>query len=284
MFLFDTRGLRNVSSNCFLNCLFMSMFGYLKSPFYSVFDNKNLSKDLRMIFLDLIRDVNEDEYPDISPIRELLPNEMQYGQQDCSETFDELMKILKYDPMVVIKKKEYKDSNGSKKYLKKEEMRVPYVNLYNNGKENYNPLRELFFSKSWEDLGSDPSNWVNDDSGNPRYRYMRERTIDIYGDCLVFCINRCKDMYNKYDNKVLLPLSIEGEEGTYKLFSIILHTSKNTIHYGHYITVLSNMEDEMYIYDDMSGVSIKDNRIDNLKDFMEFIQTSCVMAFYYKVL
>ena len=176
MFLINTRGLNNTSSNCFLNCLVMAMFGYSKSPFYTInsFPDKD-SETIYKCFRKIIDNVIEDNYPDISFMRNALPIEMRYGQQDCLETFDTFMKIFSFEPMKIKMVRESKNKSGKTFKGKSIIQNISYLTLNNNGDENADPVKELFYPSEWEDLGPNPNSWVQDKKDIPSFRWTRQK-------------------------------------------------------------------------------------------------------------
>ena len=135
----------NTSSNCFLNCVVMAMFGYTGSPFYNI--NKFTDEGSEIIykcFRKIIKHVVRDEHPDLSVMRNVLPLEMRFGQQDCLETFDTFMKVLNFEPMTTIVVRESKNSGGNLYTGKSMVQRVSYINLDNNGEDNTDLIKNLF--------------------------------------------------------------------------------------------------------------------------------------------
>jgi hypothetical protein len=284
-FILNTKGCINMNNNCFLNCLILAMFGYTKSPFYKLKKFKN--EDSKLVFncfLKIIGHVKKNQYPDISIMRNILPMEMRYGQQDSSETFDQFMKILNFEPMKVwtvreSKNKKTKDENFKGNLSVRN---VSYITLDNDGSENYKPIKFLFYPEKWEDLGSSPNNWVQDDNDNPKYRYTRQKIKEITGNCLIFNVNRGMDVYNRHKNRIVTPITIENGNKKFFRFAIILHLSSG-INYGHYVLVLFD-GNKHYLYDDMNNKKIINCPINfENDDNIEYIERNSVMYFYYLI-
>lgn len=279
-FLLNTRGCMNSNSNCFLNCLILAMFGYSLSPFYNI--KKFPSEDSRSIYnclLRIVESLTKDHYPDITFMRNILPSDMRHGQQDTTETFDTIMKILNFEPMKVSSVRENKITPQGTIFAKTPmNQNLSYIFLDNTGEENINLVENLFFPKQWEDLGPLSSNWVQDDNDKPLYRYTRTRIKEIIGDCLIFVINRSSSSYKRHSNVIKSPISIQNGNKTYFRFATVLHLG-SSINFGHYVLILYDNE-KHYIYNDMSNTKIVNNVIDytHMKDSIE---RNSIMLFYY---
>jgi hypothetical protein len=283
-FLFNTRGCVNIGSNCFMNCLIMSMFGYNQSPFYSIPPvNPNIEIIIKYL-MDIIVKITNDKYPDISNLRNILPREMRRGQQDTTETFDLLMKILKFEPIKVKSNREYNHSNEDntqKLHVSSSEESLSYISLGNSGNDNYNPINELFNPIQWDDFGIDTKNWAHGEFNVPTYRYSRSRMHSFSGNCLIFTLNRSIDSVRKHRNRIISPRTIKNGNGTYFRFAVILHLSSG-MDYGHYITILSDKENNHFVYDDSSGKKIIDCKFDyDYSSNRELVERNSIMYFYY---
>lgn len=273
-YLFNTRGCINSNNNCFLNCLIIAMFGYRLSPFYKVSNFKD-GDPLYVYLISIVDSISKDKYPDITEIRKILPKDMQFGQQDSTETFDSFMKLLHFEPMTL---KMAMEKKGKKITINSFEQNVSYVFLNNNGKDGITPIEDLFYPPSWDDLGTDKNNWIKNKHDQPTYRYTRTRIKEFKGDCLIFIINRSKDQYNRHSNNVKTPFTIENNGRFFFRFATLLHIG-STINFGHYITILCDRKNH-YIYDDSSGKKILNNRI-NYEKNSDFIEKNSIMYFYY---
>lgn len=281
-FLFDTRGFRGVNNNCFLNCLFMVMFGYIKSPFFEIREFKS-KKDQSVYnhILGLVHQMSQDRLPDCTQLRNILPKEMSYGQQDVSEIYDYLMKMFNFDPIRVYNHKQYKTETGEIKENKPEKQDVPYITIENDGTQNYN-IVEKIFRGYWEDLGEDKSNWIKEDNGKPKYRYIKRFISKVKGKCVVMYINRGNQFTGKYKNNVLVPDYIEIGNTKYFRFGSILHMSSGSINHGHYIAILWNGKEKNYVFDDTNNKKVSQCEIDP-KKAKEMIQMNSIMIFYFIV-
>lgn len=279
MYILDTRGFVSRNNNCFLNCLIMAMFFYKKSPFYDIkkFPN-NRSRIIHKCIIDVMEHVKRDGYPDLTFFRKVLPSYMQHGQQDATETFDNIMKLLNYEPIKTCVFRENKDSNGKVVQGKKIIQNNSYIFLNNNGEENIKPIQELFYPTKWEDLGIDQRNWAHNDKDKPMYRYTRTRFKEMLGKTLIFVVNRSAGQNRRHTNRVETPLVIQSNGVDFVRHGVILHLG-GSIHFGHYILVLYDKE-EYYVYNDMNGSKIKDNPI-NYKKVRELIERNSIMYFYY---
>jgi hypothetical protein len=267
--LLNTRGFKGVNNNCFLNCLVIALFCYNKSPFYSVLKDTKLKEIIIQMINDLL--------PDLTPLRNSFPDSLKYGQQDFLETFDYFMKYLGYEPMEITIRRESKNE-GDIYYGSKISRNVSYINLDNTGKEDIDPIKDLFFPEEWEDLGLCRDNYVQNASNEPEYRFTRNRLLSVKGDCLIFYVNRGHSNYRRHRNKIKIPLFIDNGKKSYFRFASVMHISTNT-EYGHYVLVLFDKENH-YKYDDSLGVKIINNKIDYDSN-KEFIERNSVMYFYY---
>lgn len=280
--LLDTRGFRGVNNNCFINCLMFTMFGYSKSPFFNIkqFPNKN-SEIIFNFMMNLVSELYRDNLPDCTKLRNILPDNLKYGQQDASETYDFLMNLLNFEPIVYYTKMSYKTNNNIVKTIPPKKHKGAYINVANDGTENYKLADNTFFGK-YEDLGINKDNWIKDDNGNPIYRYLANYISHVEGDTIPIIINRTNPIGQKYRNRVIIPDYIDINNEKYFRFGTILHIGNNNINHGHYITILWDGHDSHYKFDDsINHNKIKNNRID-YKSYKETIQRNCVMIFYYK--
>jgi hypothetical protein len=287
-YLFNSRGCVNAGSNCFMNCLIMSMFGYNQSPFYKI---KPINPNVEIInkyLLEIVRKMTLDLYPDTSNLRNLLPKEMRYGQQDTTETFDLIMKVLQFEPISIKSKREYTHNiNNINNVINIVSSNIStgekasYITLGNTGVDGYNPINELFNPTQWDDIGSISSNWAHGNFDTPTYRYTRSRMHSLKGECLVFILNRASGVNQKHHNRILAPNKIKNGNDMFFRFAIILHLSSGTEH-GHYITILSDKCGNYYVYDDSSGRKIIDCKFDFMQPRnQELIERNSIMYFYY---
>ena len=113
--ILDTRGFRGINNNCFINTLMVSMFCYRKSPFFSIKIKNEKQGYLYNYMMNLVYQMENNAIPDCTPLRRVLLREMQYGQQDTSETYDYLMKLLEFEPITITTKKCYRKESGELK-------------------------------------------------------------------------------------------------------------------------------------------------------------------------
>ena len=155
---------------------------------------------------------------------------------------------------------------------------MSYIFLNNNGKNNINPIKDLFYPREWDDLGLSPKNWLKNDKNIPKYRFIRNKIVEICGDCLIFVINRSAGSHVRHSNNVKSPGIIQNGMRIYFRFAIILHISSG-IDYGHYVLIMFDGKN-YYIYYDMLCKRIIDNQID-YKQYNDFIEKNSIMFFYY---
>lgn len=281
-FIIETKGFISTNNNCFLNCLIMAMFVYKKSPFYTLknFSNKK-SKIFHNCLLNIMKSIGNNKQYDITFIRKILPLHMQYGQQDATETFDNIMKFLEYEPIKTIIIRENKSIKDKIVESSSITHKNSYICLNNNGEDNITPIEDLFYPKHWEDLGNNISNWVKDDKNKPKYRFTRTKVKEMTGDVLIFTINRSSGQNKRHSNRVKTPYMIQNENDVFFRTCIILHLGSN-IHFGHYILVICD-KNNYYVYNDMSNITINKNEI-NYKKIQETIERNSIMYFYYKSL
>ncbi len=256
------------------------MFGYILSPFYNI--KQFPSEDSRSIyncFIRIVESLTKDQHPDISFMRRILPPEMRYGQQDTTETFDTIMKLLHFEPMKVSIIRENKINTQGKTHKGKPSIQNnSYIFLDNNGEENINPIENLFYPSKWDDLGEQPINWVQDKNNKPLYRYTRTRIQEVVGDCLIFVVNRSSDPYKKHSNRIKSPIKIQNGDKQYFRFATILHFG-SSINFGHYVLIIYDQQ-KHYMYNDMSNIKIINNVID-YKKMIDKIERNSIMFFYY---
>lgn len=279
-FLLDTRGMRNVNNNCFINCLIMAMFGYSKSPFYTIEKlDKNACK-LYNIFKKIVNHVRKDLYPDISILRNFLPDEMRQGQQDSIETLDYFMKILKFEPTRVTMVRQASNDKKNIVQTSKNSHSLPYIMLDNCGEEDKNLIEEQFYPKNWDDLGPSRDGWLTDSNDVPKYRYTRTCIKNVEGDCLIFVVNRAASSYKRHSNKLKSPIILKNGGRDFFRFATILHLS-SSIDFGHYITIIFDGT-EHYVYNDMNETKIKKCKLD-YSNMKESIERNSIMYFYYPI-
>lgn len=279
MYIFNTTGFRNVNNNCFLNCLLISMFGYEKSPFFKM---NHINGNKMIVFnyiMELIRNLKDDKKPDATYLRNIFPNEIKYGQQDTSETFDFFMKYFDFQPICIQYKKIYKTEDGNEKKIIEKQQNVSYINV-DNDNSDFNIIEKLF-APSWIDLG-EHSNWIHDDNNKPTFKFMKTKIYKLEGETLVFSINRADNFGRKLTNRIICPKNLKISNKTYFRFAMILHNnSNNDINYGHYNVILSDRNGNDYIYDDNKQSKIHSNKVHS--NNREYIERNCTLVFYFMI-
>ena len=281
-FILNTRGFRGVNNNCFINCLMMSLFGYKYSDFIRLF-KMDKNKELIVFIFNLVNELERDTLPDATNLRNIFPNNLRHGQQDTSEVYDFLMNLLDFQPIKIKYKKIYKTENNEKKKVLEKASYVSYINIENDGIDDFNIINKVF-KPSWNDLGSDKSNWVNDSNNVPYYRYIKTKINKLESNCLVFSINRGNYNTKKYSNRIECPRFVKLANVSYFRFAMILHiNSNNSSEYGHYNVVLSDTSGNDYVYDDSNtSRKILQNKVD-LETINSAHEKNCTMVFYYKI-
>lgn len=214
------------------------------------------------------------EVVDLSNIRNLLPQNMKYGQQDILETYEIIIELIGYDPMIYCTQRHLETENNKIKLSNSVLSKTGYVQLDNSGEDNLKPV-DLFFNPILEDLS--PNNLIKDD--NILYRYTKNTPTTIESECLVFSINRTSGFGKKLNNTIVLPNFINIGKNVYFKFSTVVHLGSSS-ECGHYILVLYDGVNHC-IYNDNSRSVIKNNVIDYEKS-KEVIERNSVMVFYFK--
>lgn len=258
------------------------MFCYSSSPFFNLDSVSGSEKnELLRCMKYIVYLIVKDNLPDCTILRNFLPVGIRYGQQDVSETYDIFMKNLGFEPITIYTEKHYKRESGEIRKNKPTKQMLPYITIWNNGESDYSIVDNIFKGE-WEDLGSDSSNWVKPEekeTSKVGYRFIKTSITKMKGDCVVFVINRSNPSGVKYTNNVHIPDYIEIGGNKYFRFSVILHISNGSIHHGHYISVLWNLE-EYYIFDDMNTGVISKYTIDYDRQ-KELTRKNSVMVFFY---
>lgn len=270
----DTMGFVNTGNNCFINCLIISMFGYTHSPFNNV---KTVTKNSHIIYEYIqtrMKKLLDGEMVDLSNIRNILPANMKFGQQDILETYEVLIEIIGYNPMIYCTQRHLETENNKIKLNKPILTKTGYVQLDNSGEDNLKPI-DLFFNPILEDLGQ--NNIIKDD--NVEYRYTKNIPTEIESECLVFSINRTSGFDKKLNNIILLPNFINIGNNVFFKFSTVVHLGSSS-NSGHYILVMYDGVNHC-IYNDNSQSVIKNNVIDYEKS-KDVIERNSVMVFYFK--
>lgn len=269
------RGFRSTNNNCFINCLMMAMFAYKYSPFFDKdkFKNKN-SEIVYNYIVGLMEKIWDGESPDCNVLRRVLPRDLQWGQQDVTETYSHLATLLELSPTRVTYSKTFGTDGSNTSKTVTVSQKVPYIQI-----DNANKQMKLsdHFEGSWEDMGP-KENWIKDDNNIPQYRYMKQSITRLKGDIVVMSINRTS-WDRKYDNRVSLPDIIQIGDKKLHLMSVIIHISSGTIHSGHYIAVLKDDNNQQYVYDDHNDGPIGNYPLGESQ--REFVERNWVMCFYF---
>jgi hypothetical protein len=275
-FIINNRGFRGTNNNCFINCLMVAMFCYTGSPYLNI-KPPQPSMPFYIYMLNLIEQMSRDMVPDCTPLRRILPPHMQMGQQDSSETYDHLMKVLKFDPITISTQNYYKTETGEIKENSLVKLKVPYINVANDGTPNFSVVNHTFKGQ-WEDLGENKDNWIKGNGEIGVYRYIKTSIVRMKGDCVVMLINRTNSD-KRYTNSVSVPDYIDIGDEKYFRFAVVVHMGSGSIHYGHYITVIWDTK-EYYIFDDTSGGKINSQKLTHEQQ-ENIVKKHCVMVFYY---
>lgn len=262
----------NVNSSCYADCVLFSMFSYSHSPYFKYvekFKTLKLVLSSKLNTLQIINEVNE-KYLKKFPNCDVLS-----GQQDCSEFYDRLVKLMEFDPCTIYNTR-YVKKNEEKVKLSVNKEKCSFIPL----SIDFDNFNDFFNNDQWIDMGEDRSNWIKNE--DKVFRYTRNSLSKIDGDCFVFYMNRIIPNKNgtlyKTTKKFIAnsELSINNED--YFLQSCIIHMG--SIYSGHYMVICTD-HINWYVYDDMCNKEVQSNKISSISA-KTLMNKFGIMFFYFK--
>jgi hypothetical protein len=268
----------NENNSCFLDSLLVSMFTYSGSPFIKLVKSVKYS-DLS----NSIKETFNSNSTSSRKIRNNLPVNLRRGQHDPGETYLYIMRELgNYEPMKLTNIRQVKKPGSDKIYKKKSNNESSSCFTVENSGEDTSFAKII--NPDWETLSRE--NMIHDKSNTPVYNQTRNLIFFTEAESLIFYFNRCRNVTNKYKNRLDMPILFDAgldsntlTQRTFFCYAIIVHIGDYSAG-GHYITVIFEPDTEsFYIYDDMvSNVQPMQWTHEN----KEFVERNGIMYFYYE--